>query len=205
MLLYQQPTEPPDRETGTTTRILPNENLNIRLLLQQLAATDSEEELRSLYMLYYSAIVRYISLYIKSGPVVEELVSDVFLAVWNQRKKLPEVDHFTAYLYKIAKNKMLNHLRSVKSVVVDIDDVSIDLFACTSTTPEDNYISTEAVTQINDAIEQLPAKCKIAFKLVREDKLKYKEAADILGISIKTLEAHLAAAMRKIREKLDIP
>lgn len=156
-------------------------------------------------MLYYSAIVRYISLYIKSGPVVEELVSDVFLAVWNQRKKLPEVDHFTAYLYKIAKNKMLNHLRSVKSVVVDIDDVSIDLFACTSTTPEDNYISTEAVTQINDAIEQLPAKCKIAFKLVREDKLKYKEAADILGISIKTLEAHLAAAMRKIREKLDIP
>ena len=174
-------------------------------MLQQLAATDSEEELRSLYMLYYGAIVRYISLYIKSEPVVEELVSDVFLAVWNQRKKLPEVDHFTAYLYKIAKNKMMNHLRSVKSVVVDIDDVSIDLFACTSTTPEDNYISAEAVTQINDAIEQLPAKCKIAFKLVREDKLKYKEAADILEISVKTLEAHLAAAMRKIREKLNIP
>ena len=51
-------------------------------------------------------------------------------------------------------------------------------------------------------IESLPAKCKMAFKLVREDRLKYKEEAAILDISVKTLEAHLANAVRKLRETL---
>ena len=52
------------------------------------------------------------------------------------------------------------------------------------------------------AIDSLPAKCKMAFKLVREDRLKYKEVAAILDISVKTLEAHLANAVRKLRETL---
>ena len=62
--------------------------------------------------------------------------------------------------------------------------------------------STVEADQLNNAIEALPAKCKTAFKLVREDKLKYKEVAAILEISVKTLEAHLATAIKKLREFL---
>nr|WP_278653485.1 sigma-70 family RNA polymerase sigma factor [Bacteroides clarus] len=83
-----------------------------------------------------------------------------------------------------------------------IDNIAIDIFAHTNITPEDELISQEEISEINLAINSLPNKCKIAFKLVKENHLKYKEAAEILNISVKTLEAHLTTAMKKIREKL---
>ena len=83
-----------------------------------------------------------------------------------------------------------------------LDEISIDLFTSTETTPEEELISQEGIHRLNLAIDSLPAKCKMAFKLVREDKLKYKEVAAILDISVKTLEAHLANAVRKLRETL---
>ena len=58
------------------------------------------------------------------------------------------------------------------------------------------------IQRLNRAIEALPPKCKMAFKLVREDKLKYKEVASILEISIKTVENHLVNAVKKLRETL---
>lgn len=85
---------------------------------------------------------------------------------------------------------------------IELNEIPLDLFTQTDTTPEDDLISKERINQLNKAIDALPAKCKMAFKLVREDKLKYKEVAEILDISIKTLEAHLANAVKKLRDSL---
>ena len=85
---------------------------------------------------------------------------------------------------------------------IELNELSIDLFIHTETTPEDDLISKERINRLNKAIDSLPNKCKIAFKLVREDKLKYKEVAAILDISVKTVEAHLASAIKKLRESL---
>lgn len=86
---------------------------------------------------------------------------------------------------------------------VDIESFSVDLFFRTETTPEDNLISKETIAHINAAINRLPEKTKVTFKLIREDNLKYKEVSEILGISIKTVEAHMSTAMRKLRETLE--
>lgn len=137
-------------------------------------------------------------MYVKSGPIAEELVSDVFFALWEDRTQLVEITNFDAYIYRIAKFKVLNYLRDNRSLTVDLDEVPIDLFAFTKTTPEDDYISGELIDAVNEAIEQLPTKSKLAFKLVREDGMKYKDAAEHLGISVKTLEAQLTFAMKKI-------
>lgn len=153
-------------------------------------------------MAYYHPIVRYISFYVKSEPDVQELVSDVFLAVWENRKELPVINNFNSYVYRIAKYKALNWLRGQKMIHVDLDNIPIEIFANTHTTPEDDYISEETVSNINAAIEELPNKCKIAFKLVREDNMKYLDAAEILGISVKTLENHITVAVKKIRSRL---
>jgi RNA polymerase sigma-70 factor (ECF subfamily) len=139
-------------------------------------------------------------MYVKSTETAEELTSDVFFAVWENRKKLPQIIDFKAYIYKLAQYKALNYLRDKKITYIDLDELSIDVFAYTKTTPEDDLISKEVIDSINQAIEQLPTKCKLAFKLVREDNMKYKEAAAHLNISVKTLEAHLTAAMKKIKE-----
>ena len=63
-------------------------------------------------------------------------------------------------------------------------------------------MSKEKILEINSAINSLPNKCKIAFKLIKENNLKYKEVAEILDISVKTLEVHLTTAIKRIREKL---
>lgn len=179
-----------------------NTHPNIESFLKDLAYNNSENALKHIYLAYSSYIARYISLYVKSKHTIEELLSDVFYTIWENRQALPDVENFNAYIYKIAKFKALNHLRENKISTIDIDEIPIDLFNYTTTTAEDEYISKEIVAAINAAIENLPPKCKLAFKLVREDKMKYKDAAEHLDISVKTLEIHLASAMKKIRDKL---
>lgn len=173
-------------------------DVHIRSVLEDLAVRDSEPAFKSLYTSYSDRIMRYLVMYVKSPQIAEELVSDVFFALWENRKQLPEVNNFDAYIYRIAKFRVLNYLRDNKYQTLDLDEVPIDLFAFTETTPEDDYISRELIDAVNEAIEQLPAKSKLAFKLVREDGMKYKDAAEHLGISVKTLEAQLTYAMKKI-------
>lgn len=143
-------------------------------------------------------------MYVKSSQIAEELVSDVFFALWENRKQLVEITNFDAYIYRIAKFRVLKYLRDNKTLTVDLDEVPIELFAFTETTPEDDYISRELIDAVNEAIERLPTKSKLAFKLVREDGMKYKDAAEHLGISVKTLEAQLTYAMKKIAKIFNI-
>ena len=143
-------------------------------------------------------------MYVKSSQIAEELVSDVFFALWENRKQLVEITNFDAYIYRIAKFRVLKYLRDNKTLTVDLDEVPIELFAFTETTPEDDYISRDLIDALNEAIEQLPTKSKLAFKLVREDGMKYKDAAEHLGISVKTLEAQLTYAMKKIAKIFNI-
>ena len=164
---------------------------DIRYILDDLACNASQEALQELYMLYYKRIARYIGLYVRYDGAVMELTSDVFFAVWENRLELPEIRNFNAYIYRIAKFKALNYLRKRNLPTVNLDEMPLDLFARTSTTPEDDR-----------AIESLPPKCKLAFKLVREDRMSHREAAETLYISVKTLEVHLGHAVQKIREAL---
>lgn len=153
-------------------------------------------------MAYYLRLTRFIGLYVSSSVDIEEIISDTFLALWDNRKRLMEVTNFNSYIYGIARHKAISFSRKKQIESIDIDEYPMDLFARTETTPEDNMISKEAIQNINSAINSLPEKTKITFKLIREDNLKYKEVADILGISIKTVEAHMSIAVRKLREAL---
>ena len=163
----------------------------------EMALSDSQIALKSLYMAYFGPLMRFTGMYVSSPAEAEEIVSDTFLAIWNNRKQLPGIGNFDSYIYTVARHKAISYYRKQH-----LDEIPIDLFTSAETTPEEELISREGIRRLNLAIDLLPAKCKMAFKLVREDKLKYKEVAAILDISVKTLEAHLANAVRKLRETL---
>lgn len=167
-----------------------------------MALSDSQTALKSLYVTYFETLMRFICIYVSSPEVAEELISDIFLEIWNNRKQLTNVTHFNAYLYSMARYKAISYYRKQHIEQVSLDEIPVDLFTSTETTPEEELISQENLERLNKAIDSLPARCKVAFKLVREDKLKYKEAAAVLNISVKTLEAHLANAVRKLRDSL---
>lgn len=175
---------------------------NIMKWVCEMALSDSQTALKSLYVAYYQRLMRFTTLYVSSKGEAEEIVSDTFLAVWNNRQSLPGVSNFTSYIYTIARFKAISYYRKQHPEEVPLEEIPIDLFTGTETTPEDDLITKEEIDCLNAAINALPAKCKMAFKLVREDKMKYKDAAAILDISVKTLEAHLANAVKKLREAL---
>ena len=154
----------------------------------EIALSDSQTAFKSLYLAYFQRLMRFTSLYVPSSVEAEEIVSDTFLSLWNNRKSLPEISNFDSYIYGIARHKAISLYRTQHMEKVQID--------------EEELISKECIDHLNEAINALPDKCKMAFKLIREDKMKYKDAANILEISVKTLEAHIATAVRKLRESL---
>ncbi|MDD4921786.1 MAG: sigma-70 family RNA polymerase sigma factor [Bacteroidales bacterium] len=163
---------------------------------------DSERAFRFIVRSYQDKVIRFISLFVQNNQECEELASDVFLLLWKNREKLVHVTDLDSYIFVMAKNQALNHLRKGKAELVDLDSFNVDVFYNTETTPESIFITRENVEELNAVINELPHKTKLAFHLVREDKMKYKDAAEILGVSAKTIEKQVASAVAKLKEKL---
>ncbi|MDR1881339.1 MAG: RNA polymerase sigma-70 factor [Prevotella sp.] len=174
----------------------------ISFWVREIALSDSQAAFKSLFSAYFQRLMRFTSLYLPTPAEAEEVVSDTFLTIWNNRKELPGIVHFDSYIYSIARNKAISYYRSQHIEKVMLKEKEIDLFYQTETTPEEELITKEEISRLDAAINALPNKCKTVFKLVREDKLKYKDVAAILDISVKTVETHLATAIKKLREAL---
>lgn len=174
---------------------------NILFLLTEITRNNSEAAFEQLYLLYYDKLLSYSLTYLQEEYDAEEVVSDAMMYLWENRKHLLEIDNFNAYIYRIVKNKSISRFRQNNFCITNIDEIKTDIFY-TIITPETTLISEENLNQINAEINKLPTKCKAAFKLVKEQKLKYKDVAEILHISVKTLESHLTLAMHRLRESL---
>jgi RNA polymerase sigma-70 factor (ECF subfamily) len=112
---------------------------------------------------------------------------------------LHKIENLNVYLYVAVKNKALDHLsKDHLQPSVDITAIHSNDHITFDLSPEQLIISRETVMMINKAIEQLPPRCRLIFKLVKEDGLKYKEVASILNVSIKTVEAQLTIAVKKL-------
>jgi RNA polymerase sigma-70 factor (family 1) len=153
---------------------------------------------RSLYNLFYKPLHRFSKSFVRSDEVAEEIVSDVFVKLWDIRARLVEIRHLKVYLFIIAKNFSLNHLVRQRNIpVVSLDAADIDA-VLTQPDPETACVSNDLVLQIKAELNKLPPQARIIFQLVREDGFSYKDAAAILGISPLTVRNQLAIAVRKI-------
>ena len=173
--------------------------------LQRLVASGDEAAFTQLYLHYGKKLIQFAVSLIRSREIAEELVEDVFVKLWTNRERIREIDNLTVYLYVSVKNKALNALSSkaheLISAPFDYLDTVIDEFA---PDPYNLMITVEMMTRMREAIESLPPRCKLIFKLVREDGLKYKEVAEILNISVNTIDVQMAIAVKKICTSLHI-
>jgi RNA polymerase sigma factor (sigma-70 family) len=109
------------------------------------------------------------------------------------------------YLYTSVRNNSLRKLQQNKKVIFfSLDEVQVE-FASPDENAEAVLLTHELSNKIDSAIDQLPERCKLIFKLAKEDKLKYREIALLLNISIKTIDNQLATALKKIAAVLNIP
>ncbi|HWK06303.1 MAG TPA: RNA polymerase sigma-70 factor [Puia sp.] len=171
--------------------------------LQQIAAGD-EGAFRQVYLSYYKRLYQFALAIMKTREPAEEIVEDVFIRIWQQREELPTIRNLRVYLYTATKNTALNYLskKARESITEPFDHIQIELNG-SAVNPEQILITAEMYKKIQKAVEALPPRCKMIFKLVREDGLRYKEIAEILNISVNTIDVQMAIAVKRIASALE--
>ena len=175
----------------------------VHILFERLSLSDDEEALSELHDLYFYRLYKLSYSFVANKETAEEVTNDVFIKIWQKRHLLREVDNPELYLLKCARNRALEFLRSRKPSFEILEDDFQDFSIAWETSPEQILISSEMVQYINKSIDGLAPKCKLIFLLVKESNLKYREVAELLNISIKTVEAQMSIALKKI--SLSVP
>lgn len=150
-----------------------------------------------LFRRYYSALCKFAFLYVKDSDQSQELVQDVFVAVWQEASSR-SVDNIKSYLFTTVKNQALNHIAAEKR------HASL-LQANYSQQAEDtaNEADIEAFnTLLHQKMADLPEKCREIFMLTKLEGLSYEEVADYLQVSVKTIENQMGIAFKKLRENM---
>ncbi len=174
------------------------------LYIQDRIAESDTSALKELYDHFGSGLLQLAFAIIRSKEMAEEIVEDVFIKVWEKRAKLPGIENIQWWLYVVARNISLNYLRkSYGKAHFNIDEVQLPYYEVAAT-PEDLMISGEMIKKINFAINDLPPKCRLIFKLVKEDGLKYREVAALLNVNRKTVENQVGIALKKIHSSVNI-
>jgi len=173
------------------------------IIFNRLSLSGDEEALAELHDAYFFRLYKLVLSIVGDRGAAEEITSDVFLSIWQRRHQLSDIQNPEYYLLKCARNGALGFLRSQKPHVELLEDDLHDFPLEWGTSPEQILISSEMVRQINRAIDQLAPKCKLIFLLVKESNCKYREVAELLNISIKTVEAQMSIALKKI--SLSVP
>jgi RNA polymerase sigma-70 factor (family 1) len=170
----------------------------IKYLQEQIARHDDALAYKELFVSFYNPLLRFAITLVKSKEQAEEVVSDVFINIWEKRKRINSISSLKVYLFIAVKNTALNYLsRQNKNLTDSIDEAGIE-FKSIYFDPEQLMVTAEMVARIKVAIEQLPPKCKLIFKLIKEEELKYREVAEIMDVSIKTVENQITIALKKI-------
>ena len=167
--------------------------LHERLLLDRVSKND-REAFKIIYTQYLNDTYRYLFLFTKSREACEEIVQSVFMKIWERRAHLAQITNFRSYIYRSAKNMLIDEIRRKK--------VGERAFAALRSESQDSgemtdgrliYHEYEKLTQ--KAIDFLPAKRKQIFELHTRDEYSFDEIANILSISKSVVKKQLYAGM----------
>jgi RNA polymerase sigma-70 factor, Bacteroides expansion family 1 len=169
--------------------------------LQRCIATQrAEEAYKKLFLHFYTELLGFAYGYVKQREIAEEIVSDVMMRIWTMEEALLTVNNLKVYLFKSIKNKAINYLLKERNFSSwDIEQIAPDRIVDYAT-PERSLLYRELDDTIQDAVRALPPKCRMAYSLVRQNGLTYKEVAAIMEISENTVDRHLTIAVKRLSE-----
>jgi len=153
-----------------------------------------------MFRFYYEPLVGYALGIVKVEAEAEEIVQELFLKIWRDRKKLKIRHSLAAYLYKSVYNQCMSRLKKEKL------SREYQKYALNRTVAEINTDEILKYEELNrkffELMDALPERRQLIFKLNRFQGLKYREIAERLSISIKTVEANMSKALQYFRENL---
>ena len=166
----------------------------------------NKAEFERIYFDFFDVLFALGLQYTSDQSVAESIVQDAFMKLWEVRKKLLSQTNIRNFLYTITKNLCLNHLRNQKNVWKHLNQVKsheYDYGIESLSQLGDTYLEFEELNaKVDQAIENLSEKLKVVFKMSRIDELKYREIAEQLQISEKTVESRITRALKILRTEL---
>lgn len=169
-------------------------------LIIQIAANDDEAAYYKLFNLFYTPLCIYAFRYVRSLQTREDLIQDVFLKLWRDRKSIQVTSSVRAYLLVATRNHCLNHIQR-KELEQSYEQTIINEFREVGA-DEELFSLSELKTLVDKAISNLPEKYRTVFEMNRFQNLTYREIAEKQGVSIKTVEAHMSKALAILRLEL---
>lgn len=168
------------------------------LELFNLIKQNNSKALDELFCRYYRGLCHFSFQVLKNSSLSEEAVSDVFLNIWLKRGEIEIKTSLKAYLFMAVRNQSINYLKKNNQAFFE-DLELLDKENFPSDFPaDDKVIYDNTVDQIESIIKELPEKRQLIFRMSRFDGLSYIEIAEILGISVNTIQNQMVKAIKFI-------
>ncbi|AUP79974.1 RNA polymerase sigma factor [Flavivirga eckloniae] len=170
-------------------------------LLLKLSKSD-KKAYRFIYTNYYDNLCVYLYSFTNNDQLAEDIAQDILLKLWEKREQLKIHSSLKSYLYKSAYNAFINNYKSRKRINEKLEAIKFTKLNQMENKIEDIKIMEQRLLYLKSAIDELPPKCKEALLLSKIEGYKYKEIAEVMNISVKTVENHIAHAFKLLRGKM---
>ncbi len=175
-------------------------NIKEKQILEELQKGD-ESGFRRLFDLYYKPLTVFALKYIDSIDEAEDLVQDTFIRFWNNKSFNTISTSFKAYLFQAVKNNCFNSI--LKNSRFKFEEIESNTYEMIEDELDDEHF--EALkSKLKKEIEALPEKGRNIFNALVFDNMKYKEVAEMYGVSVNTVKTHYSRTLSKLRKSLDI-
>ncbi|WP_276133429.1 RNA polymerase sigma-70 factor [Polluticoccus soli] len=166
----------------------------------QLIDVGSEVIFERTFKSHFKALHAYACTILRSEAMAEEAVQNVFYKLWEKKDQINIKESLSAYLYRAVYHECLNMMKHSK--VKDAYKAHTTYLHTDIEKANERTSLKELETKLADALKDLPEQCRTIFQMSRFEELKYREIAEQLGLSVKTVENQMGKALRILREKL---
>jgi RNA polymerase sigma-70 factor (ECF subfamily) len=163
----------------------------------------TREVFENIFLRYYESLYGYALSILKNDVLAEDIVSDVFYKAWKKKDTIDDNANFAGYLYKSIYNASMDQLKHKKIKQVYASNVLHRAGDISSKEEAAAIINQkELENKLRIALLELPEQCRTVFHLNRTEELSYRNVSMRLGISVKTVEAHMGKALKRLRISL---
>lgn len=158
----------------------------------------SHEAFGEFYRLFFRKCFYTAQYYLDDTSLIEDVVADVFLNLWNRREALRGIRDIESFLYISVRNQAMRYSRRSKRSYTHADEPELVNIECSDLSPEEAVMKEQFDTVLQQAMDTLPAKSRMVYCMVREERLSYKQISAMLGISERTINTHMTTAISRL-------